>query len=137
MDTVINNEVSGSTVLTNSFSLYFKKIMIGRKKFVCGWHKNNGEWRTGTFDMLTRLKWTTKEGEEKVLKDKKRNTAEWVKHTYATVFDKEKQDYRKLNFNTLKYLEIPSDNVKYVVDVTKTKDGKGRIVDLKQVGYSS
>ena len=136
MDTIVKNEVANVEVLTNSFQLYFKKFLVGRKKFVCGFNKVNGEWRTGTFDMLVRKKWTTKEGVERVLKNEKRNTAEWVKHTYATVFDKDKQDYRKLNFNGIKYLEVPSDKTKYIVDVTKDKNG-GRIVDLKPVGYAN
>jgi hypothetical protein len=122
MDTIVKNEVANVEVLTNSFQLYFKKILVGRKKFVCGFNKVNGEWRTGTF--------------ERVLKNKNSNTAEWVKHTYATVFDKDKQDYRKLNFNGIKYLEVPSDKTKYIVDVTKDKNGS-RIVDLKPVGYAN
>ena len=121
MDTIVKNEVANIEVLTNSFQLYFKKILVGRKKFVCGFNKVNGEWRTGTFDMLVRKKWTTKEGVERVLKNKNSNTAEWVKHTYATVFDKDKQDYRKLNFNGIKYLEVPSDKTKYIINLLKVK----------------
>ena len=123
-------------VLTNSLPQYFKKFFVGRKKFICGWYKNNGEFRSGTFDLLKRKKWTTAEGEKKKLstkKNKKRTVAQWVYHTYAVAFDHTKKDYRRINYNTIEYLEIPADKIKYVVDVKISKSGNERLIDLKQI----
>ncbi len=131
--TAIKNEEK--IVLTNSLSQYFKKILVGRKKFICGWYKLNGDFRSGTFDLLKRKKWTTAEGVEKKLSTKKnkRNIAQWVYNTYSVVFDYNKQDYRRINYNTIRYLEIPADKIKYVVDVKFSKSGNTRLIDLKQI----
>ena len=70
LTTIKNKE---KVVSTNSFPQYFKKLFVGRKKFICGWYKNNGDFRSGTFDLLKRKKWTTAEGVEKEVSKKKKD----------------------------------------------------------------
>ena len=98
-----NNEI----ILTNSLPDFFKKNLIGKKKFVCAWTKQNNVFRTGTFDLKKRRKWVTAEGVLKKAskKRKKRQIAQWVFDTYCVAFDLDKKDYRYINYDTIKYIQ--------------------------------
>ena len=124
-------KTSSETNITESLPDFFKKNLIGRKRFVCAWTKNNGDFRTGTFDLRKRKKWTTAEGVDKSItkKKKKRQIAEWVFDTYCVAFDLEKKDYRRITYNTIQYLEVGK--IKYLVDVKVSDDLKKRAMELK------
>ena len=123
-----NNEI----ILTNSLPDFFKKNLIGKKKFVCAWTKQNNVFRTGTFDLKKRRKWVTAEGVLKKAskKRKKRQIAQWVFDTYCVAFDLDKQDYRRITYNTIEYLEV--DKIKYLVKV-KVLDSNKREMELRPV----
>jgi hypothetical protein len=118
-------------VLTDSLPDFIRKELIGRKKFVCAWTKQNGDFRSGSFDLKKRRKWTTAEGVEKIVsKNKpKRKVAEWVFDTYCMAFDLEKKDYRRITYNTIQYLEVGK--IKYLVEVKVSDDLKKRAMELK------
>jgi hypothetical protein len=118
-------------ILTNSLPEFFKKELIGRKRFVCDWNKQNGDFRTGSFDLKKRRKWTTAEGVEKIVKKgkPKRQIAEWVFDTYCVAFDLDKKDYRRITYNTIQYLEVGK--IKYLVDVRVSDDNERRAMELK------
>ena len=122
-------KTENQVVKTNSLPDFFIG-MIGREKFICAWTKNNGDFRTGSFDLKKRKRWTTAEGvKKKVSKGKpKRQIAEWVFDTYCIVFDLDKKDYRRITYNTIQYLEVGK--VKYLVDV-KVSDDLTRAMELK------
>jgi len=122
-------KTENQVVKTNSLPDFFIG-MIGREKFICAWTKNNGDFRTGSFDLKRRKRWTTAEGvKKKVSKGKpKRQVAEWVFDTYCVVFDLDKKDYRRITYNTIQYLEVGK--VKYLVDV-KVSDDLTRAMELK------
>ena len=123
-------KTENQAVITNSLPDFFRKHLIGKEKFVCAWTKNNGDFRTGSFDLKVRKRWTTAEGvKKKVSKGKpKRQIAEWVFDTYCVVFDLDKKDYRRITYNTIQYLEVGK--VKYLVDV-KVSDDLTRAMELK------
>ena len=100
-------------VLTNSLPDFFKKHLVGKKKFVCAWTKQDNVFRTGTFDLKKRRKWVTAEGVLKKTskKRKKRQIAQWVFNTYCVAFDLDKQDYRRITYNTIEYLEVDKINI--------------------------
>ena len=119
-------------VITNSLPDFFKKNLIGKKKFVCAWTKQDKVFRTGTFDLKKRRKWVTAEGVLKKAskKRKKRQIAQWVFDTYCVAFDLDKQDYRRITYNTIEYLEV--DKIKYLVKV-KVLDSDRRAMELRPV----
>jgi len=125
-------KTENQVVKTNSLPDFFIG-MIGREKFICAWTKNNGDFRTGSFDLKRRKRWTTAEGvKKKVSKGKpKRQIAEWVFDTYCVVFDLDKKDYRRITYNTIKYLEVGK--VKYLVDVKVNKNLDIREMKLKSL----
>ena len=127
-------KTENQVVKTNSLPDFFIG-MIGREKFICAWTKNNGDFRTGSFDLKKRKRWTTAEGvKKKVSKGKpKRQIAEWVFDTYCIVFDLDKKDYRRITYNTIQYLEVGK--VKYLVDV-KVNGDVNRTMELKPLHRS-
>ena len=119
-------------VITNSLPDFFKEKLIGKKEFVCAWTKQDDVFRTGTFDLKKRKKWVTAEGVLKKAskKRKKRQIAQWVFNTYCVAFDLDKQDYRRITYNTIEYLEV--DKIKYLVKV-KVLDSDRRAMELKPI----
>ena len=82
--------------------------------------------------MKKRRKWVTAEGVLKKAskKRKKRQIAQWVFDTYCVAFDLDKQDYRRITYNTIEYLEV--DKIKYLVKV-KVLDSDRRAMELRPV----
>ena len=119
-------------VLTDSLPDFFKEKLIGKKKFVCAWTKQDNVFRTGTFDLKKRRKWVTAEGVLKKAskKRKKRQIAQWVFDTYCVAFDMDKQDYRRITYDTIEYLEV--NKIKYLVKV-KVLDSDRRAMELRPV----
>ena len=117
-------------VITNSLPDFFKENLIGKKKFVCAWTKQDNVFRTGRFDLKKRRKCVTAEGVLKKAskKRKKRQIAQCVFDTYCVAFDLDKQDYRRITYNTIEYLEV--DKIKYLVKV-KVLDSDRRAMELK------
>ena len=116
-------------VLTDSLPKFFKQFIVKQHKFKCAWTKKNGDFRVGNFDLKFRKRYKTAEGVWKKNKGKRR-LGEAALDTYCVAFDLDKQDYRRITYNTIEYLEV--DKIKYLVKV-KVLDSDRRAMELRPV----
>ena len=115
-------------ILTNSLPKFFKQYIVKQQKFKCAWVKNNKEFRVGNFDLRFRKRYKTAEGVWKKNKGKRRLGGDAL-DTYCVAFDLDKKDYRMINYNTIKYIEVG--RAKFSVEVNT--DDMGRVFEMKSL----